>query len=197
MFTIITGITYSLVIATIFRKIILLSTGPEVSTSFVRKRNRRFLAIIFLFLTFFDMTILIPWTVLSPLVPSNANFKIPVIGEFINMISCILWSYFSFSFIIILLSFILYFFIIFFILLYIIILYLLTFNSSALNIKVSSLVFYISRCHTFSIFYHVIYRIWNIIIHCMIRSHALFNLHLLTSNFSSHKKIPFTSSFTK
>ena len=101
MFTIITGITYSLVIATIFRKIILLSTGPEISTSFVRKRNRRFLAIIVLFLIFFDMTILIPWTVLSPLVPSNATFKIPVIGEFLNMISCILWSYFSFYFIII------------------------------------------------------------------------------------------------
>ena len=72
MYTIFTGITYSLLIATLFRKIILLSTGPEILTSFVRKRNRRFLAVILLFLIFFDMMILIPWTVLSPLVPSKA-----------------------------------------------------------------------------------------------------------------------------
>ena len=94
MYTIFTGITYSLVIATLFRKIILLSTGPEISTSFVRKRNRRFLAVIVLFLIFFDMMILIPWTVLSPLVPSKANFKIPVIGECVNMINCMIYFFY-------------------------------------------------------------------------------------------------------
>ena len=80
------GITYSILIGTLFVKIWIVTSGTNNISTTVKRKSYQYLVIIVFLLIFFDFLILIPWTVLSPLKPSDAHFKIPVIGEICIMI---------------------------------------------------------------------------------------------------------------